>query len=237
MDWTAYLLEQFASPDRLVGHLSYILLVVSMMMRSMKWLRVIAISAGVVSAIYGYFVLKDFVTVFWEIIFVSVNLIQLLIMEVENRRARFSKDEERFIQAVVPNVERAHAKRLVKLAQHETFEAGTPLTVEGEPVERLLFLIEGAVRIEKEGTIVGVCGHDDFIGEIGFMLGSSATGSAIVTNSVRALSFSHPQLRALLNKEPQLRHALESSFNRNLVEKLVKSNEGSKTQPGSRLQT
>lgn len=226
MDWNAFLIEQFATPGKLVGHLSYILLVASMMMRSMKWLRIIAISAGVVSALYGYFFLLDFVTVFWEVVFVSVNLIQLLILEFENRRAKFSEDEQKFIETVVPQVEKAHAKRLLKLAKHVEFDAGAVLTREGEPVERLLFLIRGAVRIDKEGAMVGVCGHDDFIGEIGFMLNTNATATSIVTNSVRCLSFDFETLHNLLDKHTDLRHALESSFNRNLVGKLVKSNEG-----------
>lgn len=231
MDWSTIFIEQFASPGKLVGHLSYVLLVASMMMRSMKWLRIIAVSAGLVSAFYGYFFLKDFVTVFWEIIFVSVNLIQLLLLEFENRRARFSQDEERFIAAAVPRVERAHAKRLLKLAKHQEFDAGTVLTREGEVVEHLLFIIEGAVRVDKDGTMVGVCGHDDFIGEIGFMLGTAASATAIVTNSVRCLSFEYKALNAVLQRHLDLRHALETSFNRNLVDKLVKSNEGPVTKP------
>ena len=137
-----------------------------MMMRSMKWLRVIAISAGVVSALYGQFFLHDFVTVFWEIIFVSVNLIQLLLLEFENRRARFSEDEKRFIATAIPSVERAHARRLLRLADHLDLEAGTELTQEGKPVNYLYFIIEGTVRIDKQDKIVGVCGHDDFVGEV-----------------------------------------------------------------------
>ena len=229
MDWETYLIEQFATPGKLVGHLSYILLVASMMMRTMKWLRIIAISAGVVSALYGYFFLRDFVTVFWEVVFVTTNLVQLLIMEIENRRAKFSEDESKFIEAVIPDVERALAKRLLKLAKHVDYEPGSILTREGKPVERLLFLLRGAVRIDKEGAMVGVCGHDDFIGEIGFMLKTNATATSIVTNSARALSFDPETLRNLLGKHPDLRHALESSFNRNLVGKLIKSNEGPST--------
>ncbi len=226
MEIGADIIEEFATPGKLVGHLSYVLLVASMLMRSMKWLRAIAISAGVVSAFYGYFWLNDFVTVFWEVIFVTTNLVQLLILEWENRRARFSEDEAKFIAAAVPNVEKAHASRLVKLAKRVEYPAGTVLTTEGEKVENLLFLLEGAVRIDKGGDMVGVCGHDDFIGEIGFMLKTNATATAVVTNSVHCLSFNHRDLGRMLAKDNSLRHALESSFNRNLVEKLVKSNEG-----------
>ena len=225
MEWSEFFYEQFASPGKLVGHLSYVLLVSSMLMRSMKWLRVIAIAAGVVSAIYGYFWLKDFVTVFWKIIFVTTNLVQLLILEWENRRAKFSEDEMRFVKAALPGVEKAHARRLLRLAQRKEFEVGKELTREGKNVEHLLFVLAGAVKIEKSGVIVGVCGHDDFIGEIGFMMGKPATATATVSNSVRCLCFNRAPLAAMLKKDMQLRHAMESSFNRNLVEKLIKSNE------------
>ncbi|MEL6745721.1 MAG: Crp/Fnr family transcriptional regulator [Pseudomonadota bacterium] len=226
MEWTDFLIEQFASPGKLVGHLSYVLLVLSMMMRSMTWLRIVAVSAGVTSAFYGYFFLRDFVTVFWEIIFVTVNLLQLLILEFENRRARFSADEQKFIKATVPKVERAHAKRLLKIAKLCDLAPGAVLTEEGKPVTALTFIVEGAASIEKGGAMVGVCGHDDFVGEIGFMTGSPATATATVTHSVRGFSFEPEKLRTLLDKEPSLQQAMESSFNRNLVGKLVKSNEG-----------
>ena len=94
------------------------------------------------------------------------------------------------------------------------------------PVESLLFLLRGAVRIDKEGAMVGVCGHDDFIGEIGFMLNTNTTATSVVTNSARCLSLEFEALHNLLSKHTDLRHALESSFNRDLVGKLVKSNEG-----------
>ncbi len=225
MEWSGNFVEQFASPGKLVGHLSYVLLVASMLMRTMKWLRIIAVSAGSLSAVYGYFWLQDFVTVFWEAVFVAVNLVQLLLLEFENRRACFDDDEQRFIAAAVPNVERAHARRLLRLAVPRHYEAGTVLTCEGEKVDELLFILEGAVRIDKRGSMVGVCGHDDFIGEIGFMLDTGATATAIVANSVRGLSFDHKALASLLIRHNELREALEASFNRNLVGKLVKSNE------------
>ncbi len=225
MDWNEFLIDQLTSPEKLVGHLSYLLLILSMMMRSMTWLRIVAISAGLVSAVYGY-ALGEFVIVFWEVIFVSVNLIQLLILEIENRRAKFSEFEKRFIEHSLPGVEKAHAKRLLRIAAVTEHPAGEVLTTENQPVDELHFILEGAVRIDKGGSMVGVCGHNDFIGEIGFMLGSNASATAVVTNDVKCFTFSHSKLREMLVKEDNLRHALDSSFNRNLVGKLVKSNEG-----------
>ena len=58
-------LTEFIDPNNLVGHTAYVLLIVSMMMRSMRWLRIFAIGAGSVSAIY-YWAQADYESVFWE---------------------------------------------------------------------------------------------------------------------------------------------------------------------------
>ncbi len=226
MDTILEFLEFAFSPGRLVGHLSYLLLIISMLMRSMTKLRIIAVSAGVVSAIYGYFWLNDPVTVFWETIFVLTNLVQLLILAWENKRALFSEDEQKFFDAAVPNIAKADAKRLLRIGEWCEAPAGDVLTREGETPTHLMFIATGAARIEKKQKIVGVCGHHDFVGEISFMKKQPATATAIVTNSIRYLRFERKKLQDLLDKEKEIRHALEISFSRNLVEKLIKSNEG-----------
>ena len=73
----------FSKPENIVGHIAYVLLIGSMMMRSMNWLRALAIMAGTISAIY-YWRLGDQVSFFWESLFTFVNLIQLTILQIEN---------------------------------------------------------------------------------------------------------------------------------------------------------
>jgi hypothetical protein len=226
MDNIQEILEYAFSPGRLVGHLSYVLLILSMLMRSMTKLRIIAVSAGLVSIIYGIFWLHDPVTIFWESIFVLTNLVQLLILAWENQRASFTDDEQKFFDAAVPGVEKAHAKRLLKAGEWLDAAVGETLVCEGKTATHLIFIAYGAARIEKSGRIVGVCGHHDFLGEISFMSNEPATATAIVTNSVRYLRFERQQLKRILDKDKDIRHALEASFNRNLVDKLIKSNEG-----------
>ncbi|MEM7302452.1 MAG: cyclic nucleotide-binding domain-containing protein [Pseudomonadota bacterium] len=223
-EFTAILLENL-TPGKLVGHLSYMLLVLSMLMRTMTRLRIVAISAGVVSAIYGWFWLKDLVTVFWETVFVTTNLVQLMILAWENKRASFNKEEQRFVDVALKDVEKAHARRLLRRGKWQTAESGTVLIKEGDISSHLIFLTEGAVSIEKDSRIIAVCGHEDFLGEMSFMSGKPANATAVVANSVRYLSFERNTLQAALDRDKEVRHAIEASFNRNLAEKLSKSNE------------
>lgn len=68
-------IESALSPGGLVGHTSYLLLVVSMLMRRMWLLRILVIASSLVAITYDMVWLKDPVGVFWESLLVSVNVI------------------------------------------------------------------------------------------------------------------------------------------------------------------
>jgi len=209
----------------LIGHISYLLLVISMMMRTMLWLRIIAISAGVTSFAYGFFWLNDPVTVFWEAVFVLTNVVQLLVIVYENRSADFTEEEQIIITTMTKGLDRRHQRRLLRYGQWKEAEPGSVLIEEGQVVPHLLLLTRGAVKVERGGRIIGVCGEGDFLGEISFMNNIGATATVTVANEVRYFAFEREALAGFLNKDPELKHAVEASFNRNLTGKLGRTNQ------------
>ena len=215
--------DDLFSAGPLVGHLSYMLLVLSMMMRSMTWLRIIAVSAGLTSAAYGFFWLRDPVTVFWEVVFVATNLVQLSIIAYENRKRAFTEEEQIIVDAMVPGVDMRYVRRLLKCGTFKEAAAETVLTTQGKMVDELVLITRGTVQVEKDGRIVGACGEGDFIGEISFLSREPATATVLVTNPVHYMAFEADALRAFLDKHPELGRAVEASFNRNLMAKLVRT--------------
>ncbi len=219
-------LETFLDPANLVGHIAYVFLIVSMMMRSMHWLRVFAVAAGSISAIY-YFTLADYVSMFWESLFSFVNIIQLALLAIENRRGKFTEDEKLFFESVLRNVERAHARKLIHAGKWSDVETGSILITEDTWPKRLKFLVSGHAKITLAGKQIAFVGPGDFLGEMSYLTGKAASATATALTPVRFLSFERNQLETHLDKYSDLRHALEAGFNRNLVEKLVKANKES----------
>jgi len=216
-------LDAFLEPANIVGHIAYVFLIISMMMRTMHWLRLFAIAAGTISAIY-YFTLGDYVSVFWESLFSLVNIIQLTLLAIENRRGKFSEEEQVFFESVLRNVERAHARRLIKAGKWQEVDVGETLVVEGTWPKRLKFIVSGHANISVGGKEIAFVGPGDFLGEMSYLTGKAASATATAITPVRFLSFEQSALETQLDKHADLRHALEAGFNRNLVEKLVKAN-------------
>ncbi len=197
-----------------------------MMMRNMAWLRTLAVMSGVIEILYRIYFLYDPVSIFWKSLFILVNLIQLALIWYENRRYKLSHEEHHFIETVCPQLTAQRARKLLNVGAWHTAAAGRQLTFKGQMVPFLMFVSSGDVRVEVDGRVVGQCSRGDFLGEISFITEQPATADSFAVTEVRYLAFERKALAKLLSVEFELAHTLESSFNRNLIEKLVKTNAG-----------
>ena len=182
-------------PAILFGHFTYLLLIVSMLMRRMVWLRSFAIASGLAKIVYRTAFVFDPVSVLWETIFVLVNAIQLIIIWYYERHHRFGEDESHFAENMPAGVERRAIKRLLGYAKPHNLDAGAKLTEEGEAVADLIYIAAGLVQIERGGRIIAVCGPGDFLGEMSFLTGDAATATAIAVKPVRCLVFEQQRLK------------------------------------------
>ncbi len=214
-----------SDPAILFGHFTYFLLIVSMLMRRMVWLRSLAVASGVAKIIYRAFLVLDPVSVVWEAIFVVVNVAQLVILWYYERHHTFAEDERHFIASMPSGVERRSLKRLLEQATVRQVEPGATLTVEGEPVTELMFIASGVATIEHGGVVVAACGAGDYVGEMSFLTGKPASATARAAKAVRVLVFDQAKLKTTIDGDAGIRRAMESSMNLNLVGKLFRAND------------
>jgi CRP-like cAMP-binding protein len=220
-----FTLEAAFSPGALVGHAGYVLLITSMLMTRMTWLRVLAIGSGILEALYYIVWLNDPVGAFWETMFVLTNVAQLAIMIYANSMARFTPDERAFYDMAVPGLDPADARRLIKSGRWATAEPGMALAKEGEVVPDLAFIASGEVAITVSGQTVGECGPGSFVGEISFTTGGPATATAVARSPVRYLAFRRDLLTKLVHGNSEIGRAMELAFRHGLREKLVRTNQ------------
>ncbi len=223
--WINELLAGLSNPAILFGHFTYLLLIISMLMRRMVLLRSLAVASGIAKIIYRAFFVFDPVSVLWEAIFVIVNVVQLFLIWYYEYQHSFAADEKHFAESMPGGVDRSAVKRLLDHAELVQFDPGATLTTEGEPVQKLMYLADGIVKIELGDRIVAICGPGDYVGELSFLSGSPASATATVVKPTRVLSFDQKELTAAIEADAQLRRTLESALNRNLAGKLVRAND------------
>lgn len=207
-----------------VGHLSYLLLVLSMLMRRLGTLRVLAVASAVTGISYDLVWVRDPVGVFWESLLLVVNLGQLALMKWEARRAVFSVEEKALVEQVVPQLSRRLCRKLLDAGVWSDGVRGQVLTREGEAIERLTYLASGEALISLGGVGVAACPAGSLVGEITVLTRDPATGTATLVQPSRMWSIDARVLRSLAEAEPEILSALRAGFANNLREKLVASN-------------
>ena len=217
-------MESAFSPGALVGHAGYVLLILSMLMTQMVWLRVIAIGAGILQALYYGVWLNDPVGTFWETLFTLTNIGQLAVMAFQNRKAHFTPDERMFYEAAVPGLSPAEARRLIRAGRWVDAPAGTLLAREGEVVTDLAFIVSGTVDILVGSQAVAKVGSASFVGEISASTGGPATATARAETPVRYLAFERLGLKKLLDGSDEIGRAIGMAFRAGLRDKLIRAN-------------
>ena len=218
-------LDSMFSPSGMLGNASYILLIASMAMRNMLWLRILAVFSGATGIIYDAFILHDPVGTFWESAFTIVNLVQWTWLTVERRKLKLSPNEKELKQQFFPNIEDIELKQLFNCSNFRTLEPGVVLTQQGENVEKLYMITKGSVDIHYEGKMISTCQPGDLVGEIGFLTRSPASATAITSSDSKAIEFNHDQLATLIKSSTEIANNVNSIINKALTAKLIRQNE------------
>jgi hypothetical protein len=111
------------------------------------------------------------------------------------------------------------AGRLRTAARDET------LAVEGAPLPRLFYVLDGEVEVEKHGTRTPI-GRNVFIGEIAFLHDVPATATVRIREGSHYLEWTHEDLKALTARHPAIRTALLAHLNLDLSRKVAASSPG-----------
>lgn len=217
-------LESALSPGGMVGHTAYMLLVLSMCMRSMFWLRILVIASALVAIAYAVIWLNDPVSGFWETLLVTVNVIQITREWMLERRARFSPEENAFVAARLGTLTRAQARRFLDMGVWANAESGTVLTTEGEPVAQLVYIVSGRVDILVQDRRVGSCLPGNFVGEMSVLGHKPASATAVVAEPTRYWLIPSEKIQSLQVKEPQVAAAFQTGIAHDLRNKIVAGN-------------
>lgn len=217
-------LESAFSTGGMVGHLSYVLLIISMLMRSLTALRVLVIASALTAIAYDTIWLKDPVGVFWETLLVTVNIIQIAREYMIERRVRFSPEEAHFFETHLSSLSRKDARRLLNMGIWVDGEPGTVLTREREPVKNLIYLLSGRVDILSQDAKVGACIAGNFVGEMSVLSKSTASATAVVAEPSRYWMIGAERLHKLQKDDPVIGNAFQSGIARDLRNKIISIN-------------
>lgn len=215
----------FLDPRNLFAHASYILLITSMMMRSMRLLRILALGSGLAAMAHFIFQTRDFASLAWEIGFVSANLFQLGLLWVRARSDAFDHDAITLTRDVLRLSDPGAQRAVLAHVTWSQVEEGTLLIEYGDPAPPLIYVASGAASIERGETIIGVCGEGDFLGEMSLVSGGGASATVRAGTAMRLATFDRAALERLMQTSPEIAAGFTGAVGRGLAVKIDRMND------------
>ena len=215
-------------------HAGALLYIIAFVVRDEVILRLLVVTGTALYILYYYFFpsvpLWD--AIISSVIMVAANFYVLGQLVLERTTLRLSPDEK-LLFGYFDTLSPGQFRDLFKLADWHEVPAGDThsLTQEGEALDTLYFLFEGSADLEKLGQHFSLP-KGNFIGEIAFLLGRSASATCRAGQGARYVAWDSKALKVLLEKRPALGNALGALLTGDLAEKLAAS---VKAQPGKQL--
>jgi hypothetical protein len=216
--------EAALSAESMLGHFGYVLLIISMLMREMVFLRIFFMASAVVSIAYAIFVLTDPVGVFWETLLILVNAGQLLLIWWTNRSAQFDDRETNFRNAHFPDLAPSYFKTLLSAGEWVSMPAGSRLSTQGQPVPALIFLFNGGAKVWVDEKDIGVCQPGSFVGEMTIASSEPASATVVLAKPAEVWRLEAQSLRGLAKRSPEISAALDAAFFRVLRSRIIDRN-------------
>lgn len=217
-------LDSLFSPGDLIGHLAYVFLVLSMLMRSIVALRIFFVCNVLLNILYVMVWVQDPVQLLWESLLFLINVVQLVLIWWTNRRAQFSQEEQDFAASRLRGLSRGQTRQLLDLGHWWDVLPGTVLTVEGERPLHLTYIASGSVGIHVAGQRIAACGSGHYIGEMSMLDREPASATVRVEQPARLWQLPTEALDRLSERKPAIAAVLEAGIARDMRSKLIDTN-------------
>ena len=206
-----------------VGHLSFLIVALSLLMRDIILLRLLGILSGVVGIGYNYFVTMEplWVPIIWLSVFMAINIYMIATFFLANRKANLSEEDLTLWQNNFLGLAIDEYRRLKKIFDHRTFDDGEVLIQLGQDNRFLFFVTAGQLVVHRNGQDIGVLEQGGVAGEMSFLTEALPNADVVASGGASCILIDKAKLRALMMKHPTFHLSMTNVFNLNLMKKLA----------------
>lgn len=202
-------------------HFSNVLMLVSYSVRDILWLRWFAVAAALTNIPYFLWQPnKLWPPVIWALVFTTINLYQLLRIYLERRPVVLSEDKQQLYHMGFGSLRPREFVSLLLAGEWKRAAAGEAVLTQGKPVSSICIAISGTLRVLKDGKDLMALKPGFLIGTALALTGQPSPIAASFTEPAHYFCWPLGNIRAFLDKRPDLRLTLQSLVNRDLALKI-----------------
>ena len=212
--------DDLLTPAALV-HIAALFQIAGFLVRDQVWLRTLVLTGTMLYIVYYYFApdIPLWDAIFWSTVMGLANIYVLVKLVLERTTLALS-DEEKTLYYAFASLSPGEYRRILKVAEWHDADGEAVLTHEGQPLDRLYYVLDGKVRIEK-GERKFHIPPGSFIGEVAYFLKQNASATAVVEPGGRYVAVKRADLETIEKRHPAIRIALHSMLSMDMAAKVA----------------
>ena len=184
-----------------------------------------SITASCFSIFYNYFIPAEPMTIaiFWNGVFIAVNLYHITIILYEKRQVKMDSKNEELYSTLFKEMTPVEYLKISRAAKWEMVKAGERIITQGMPVPDLYLIYNGTVDVIVDGEGIAQLKDGEFVGEMSFLTEKVATATCKVKYDAQCLVWKQKEFKELLKRNPSLYFTIQSVLSAQVSDKLVSS--------------
>lgn len=205
------------------GHLASVLTMLAYLLKDILWLRFLTILSCFAGIAFNYVVPARplWTVIYWNILFAVINIVQIAIIIKERTGIRFTDEEKELHETLFKNFAPFEFMKLMRIGRWLEAKHGETLAVEKQPLNAVMLIYNGLVGVETNGVEVARLKDGNFIGEVSFIAGGTATATVKALMPTRYIAWPKEEINQLLNRNPSMRFAMQAMLSTDLTKKLM----------------
>jgi len=202
-------------------HSANVIYIFSYMVRDILWLRLLIVAAICFVIPFYYFQPVPLMApVYWNLVFVGINLVQIAILLVERRPVKLSDTEQKLYEQVFRRLTPREVYKLFKLAEWNKASSGDTLVQQDVHLDSLMLINKGIASVRVQGDEVAKLDEGHFVGEMSYITGGKTSAMVVASSDLEYITWPTSTLEPFLLKHPDLRIALNAIIGVDLAGKL-----------------
>ncbi|ARG96943.1 cyclic nucleotide-binding domain-containing protein [Legionella micdadei] len=160
------------------------------------WFLFIIFLGYINGILYKFYYAYDFVIYLYGLNSGLVLIDILLYYRNEFFIYQLSRPEELLYKQHFSTLPRSVFCGLLKLARYQHYSPDEYLIKQDTSIEELFYLVEGDVKVSKEGIVINHLSNNTFIGEMSFLTGDRTTADVIAVTPVKCLTWKKSELKS-----------------------------------------
>tara|TARA_B100000029_G_scaffold515084_1_gene620514 strand:- start:1732 stop:2376 length:645 start_codon:yes stop_codon:yes gene_type:complete len=205
-------------------NVGYALNVIALAFREILWIRVLLTSAYLLRFLTQYLYENNQNTSVWMIIFVSINLFQIIQILNERRKRHIEPKIVDLFETVFNSLTSYEFLTFWKLGTIKSVAKNSTIIKEGSRQYALMLILDGEVNISKNNKKLTYLTRGHFIGEISFVSKEDTIADVIAGNDVTYIVWTKKQIDKLKRDNKIFWIKLQNILLKDMIEKIKRSN-------------